>query len=415
MAGSKRVLGLGRAFAMGRKARWLLLISLCSTAGCITIGSQSVTSDPGLGISSGGSGFTDVGMGVGGTELSCSPPTSTTPTFAAQIFDGRSLFARELYTWTTDEQAAQLRKDKLLFSQAAGSGAPFTFLSNAVTGIVNGEQLVQRLSSEFQMGRYAWPEPWATRMGWPGQDPGGQLLRIVLKPEAWVLVALPIGVSAFDGQARPIATSDAFAQPERIGAIYFDTSNDTSSICDSGGGYREFLVGNLAMVQEWSIGTQEIADRVSANVAQLTQFLNTIRSCPETGDPSTWVSAAVCAWGSPLMGLSSGAVGGGGLGGGGLGAGGLGAGGLGAGGFGAAGFDAGGFGGFSVGQAGLGGAELPLGVMPTNGSEEIAYDEAVAIPNANYVAAPAQIAAIIRTLQGDPFELDPLVVKPGSP
>jgi hypothetical protein len=385
----------------------LLLASLCSTAGCIAIGSQTTISDRGPGVSAGGSGFADGGTSFGGTEPSCVPPTSTTPTFAAQIFDGCALFARELYTWTTDEQAAQLRKDKILFSQAAGSGAPFTFLSNAASGSANGDQLEQGLTGEFQMGRYAWPEPWATRMGWPGQDPGGQLLRILLKPEALVLVALPGSVTVFDAQARSVATSDALAQPERIGAIYFDTSNETSGNC--GGGYREFLVGNLAMVQEWSIGTQQIAERVAANVALLTQFLNTTRICPQTGDPATWASIAVCSWGSPLTGLSSAGFGDAGLGRGGLGGGGLG------GGFGGDGFDAGGFGGFGVGQAGFGADLPPISTTPSNGSEEIAYDEALAFANPNYVAAPAQIAAIIDTLQGDPFKLDPLVVTPGSP
>ena len=43
------------------------------------------------------------------------------------------------------------------------------------------------------------------------------------------------------------------------------------------------------------------------------------------------------------------------------------------------------------------------------------YDEALAIPSPNYLPAPAQIATMIETLQGDLFEPDPLVVTPGSP
>ncbi len=360
--------------------------------------------DPGpVGTSFGGSGFTDGSGGFSGTELSCAPPTSTTPTFAAQIFDGHALLGRELYTWTTDEQAAQLRKDQILFSQISGTGAPFTLLSS-VAG--DGYMLAQGLSSVFLKGRYAWPEPWATRMGWPGQDPGGQLLRIVLKPEAWLAVAQAGSVLVFDAQGQPVATSDALAQTDRVGAVYFDTSTQTPGSCGSGGGYREFLVGNLAMIQEWSIGTRPIADRVSANVALLTHFLNNIRSCPNTHDPSSWASTALCAWGSPLAGVGSSGTGAGGFGGGGFG-------GFGGGG---GGFGGNGFGGGSLGLAGFDGSDPQAnGPMPTNGSEEIAYDEALAIPNPNYIAAPAQIAAIIDTLQGDPFKLDPLVVTPGSP
>ncbi|MEO6602169.1 MAG: hypothetical protein ABIQ16_19970 [Polyangiaceae bacterium] len=43
------------------------------------------------------------------------------------------------------------------------------------------------------------------------------------------------------------------------------------------------------------------------------------------------------------------------------------------------------------------------------------YEQALAIPSANYLPFPQQVAAIIQTLQGDLFDPYPLVVKPGSP
>jgi hypothetical protein len=388
MAGSTRVSGLARAVSWSGAGRWALLFGACSIAGCLTLG-QATAPEPGPVGASFGGGVSIGGESFGGTEASCTSPISDTPTFTAQVIDGNALFAREFYSWTTDEQAAQLRKDQILFSQPAGSAAPFTFLNST------GDPIAHALSSAFQMGRYAWPEPWPTRMGWPGQDPGGQLLRIVLKPEAWLAVASEATLVVYDAQARPVAEADVLAHPELVGVIYFDTFS--SSVCGSSTGYREFLLGNLGMVQEWSLGTQQIADRVTANVVQLTQFLNIIRRCPNTGDPSNWAMSAVCSWGSPQEEISSIAIGAGGVGAAGAGAGGAG--------FGGGGFNSGG------GNIGL----QPGGFVSANGSEEVTYDQALAIPSANYMAAPAQIATIIETLQGDSFKLDPLVVTPGSP
>jgi hypothetical protein len=48
-------------------------------------------------------------------------------------------------------------------------------------------------------------------------------------------------------------------------------------------------------------------------------------------------------------------------------------------------------------------------------SELLAYERSLAIPSDNYLPLPERIATMIETLQGDLFELDPLVVKPGSP
>jgi hypothetical protein len=67
-----------------------------------------------------------------------------------------------------------------------------------------------------------------------------------------------------------------------------------------------------------------------------------------------------------------------------------------------------------VGSGG-GGSFEPGPPLPGIGTEELSYDRALALPNANYFAAPAPIAAIIETLAGDLFKPDPWIVTPGSP
>jgi hypothetical protein len=360
---------------------------------------------------------------------------------------------------------------------------PFTLLSNVAIS-PEAAELARALSSAFSMGRYAWPEPWPTRLGPLDQDPGGQLVHVTLKPEAWLAVAAVGNVYVYDAERHTVATADALAQPERIGVIYFDSSRISPGGCEATQGYRGFLLGNLSMIQEWSIGTQQIADRVQSNIDQLTQFLTAIRACPVTTDGATWAQSVLCGWfmqpgadgvsdvsvgtadtGSSGNGGSGGASGGGSSGGGASGSSGggasgssgssgggasgssgggtAGAGGFGGGGAGIAGSNPAGNGGMSAAAAGTSSEDvspLPAGGVPAQGTggavggisssagaagasagadlsatEIGAYGQALASPDADYLAAPAQIATIIETLQGDLFVPDPLVVTPGSP
>ena len=282
----------------------------------------------------------------------------------AQTFDQLAPARRELYSWTTDEQAAALRSDRVLFTkveqEGLGPGYAFAYLSQLATAAINPQQqqLASLLGGElFSKKRYAWSEPWATRMGWPGEDYGGNLLRIVLKPEAWLVVVSGGALIVSDLDNQPVAIDQAILHPERIGAILYvkdaaaggPTCN--SSFIGGGDGYREFILGNLAMVEEWSIGTQEIRARLAANIADLARFFDQIRACPPSTSPVQWNLQVVCDWSLGLSNLDN---------------------------------------------------------------ETLAYERSLAIPSSNYLPDPRQIATLIETLQGDLFEPDPFVVKPGS-
>jgi hypothetical protein len=106
------------------------------------------------------------------------------------------------------------------------------------------------------------------------------------------------------------------------------------------------------MVEEWSLTTQAIRDRLSANIAQLTRFLGAIRSCPSATNPDAWNLSVACAW-----------------------------------------------------------LEAP-GKEYTDVS---AYEQSLAIPSENYLPIPERIAAMIDTLQGDLFDPNPLLVTPVKP
>ncbi|MEI9935945.1 MAG: hypothetical protein WDO69_01845 [Pseudomonadota bacterium] len=386
MVGRSRVLGLERAFAPGAVACLVLGAGAClghdghpeafsdaiEAGGSPLAGFGSAGAVGHVGPSAGGavgaSGST--GGAVGATGQSgiaggcVAPPVVGKAVFAEQIFDNARVARRELFSWTTDEQAAALREDQVLFSQSerrgTGAGYPFEVFQQIAQDETLPEraQLASLLGGElFANARYGWSEPWTTRMGWPGEDYGRNLLRIVLKPEAWVVVAREGDLTVFDLQNQPVSLDQALANPTRLGAIFYEQDEFaggppcSANFSVGSNGYREFIVGNLAMVEEWSLGTQQIRDRLSANIDQLSSFFERVRVCPVTSSAQQWNLRVVCQWDS-------------------------------------------------------GSAEL---------TELSAYEQALAIPSDDYLAVPERIAALIETLQGDLFELDPLVVTPGSP
>jgi hypothetical protein len=262
---------------------------------------------------------------------------------------------RVLYSWTTPEQVEELRRDRVLLTrtETAGLGRGYAFTSIdelAARGTGPANELLARLSSElFTKVRYAWPNAWATRMGWPGEDYGDQLLRIVLKPEAWIVVVSDrVGVAVIDMNNEVVPFEQALAESHRIGAVYFYKvdiqGQDTFSSCS--GGYREFIVGNEAMVEEWSLGTEAIKNQLEEDATLVEGLLESVRASPPPVSPAGFNASVVCQWDHAAY------------------------------------------------------------------SELDAYDRCLSLPSENYAPLPAQLAALSEALRAASFEPDPLVVTP---
>ena len=318
--------------------------------------------------SGGGSGATGSGASGGTGGISISPPPSCTtdpPGLALcdQMVSAQALGYRELYSWTTPEQAAELRAGGRLLvvgqAEAPERGYAFTVIDElAAAGTGPGEALLARLSELFENSRYAWPHPWATRMGWSGESYGGELLRIVLKEEAWIASVRRGAVSVVDLENQPVPLEQALASPERLAAIFFEKDAASGGPeCISGsflyssgsGGYREFIVGSEAMIEEWSLGTAEIRGRLDADIARLRTFFERVRGRSASSADAGWNARVLCAWE---------------------------------------------FGGTA--------------------SEAAVYERSLAIPSDLYAPTPANLAALIETLSGDLFDPNPLVVTPGG-
>lgn len=229
-------------------------------------------------------------------------PTSDAP-FADQVV-AQIGEQRIFYSWTTDEQVAELRAGGELFSRSErpgmGRGLLFTELSAfGEAGASQANELAVVLATEtFAKARFAWTNPWATIMGFPGEEYGNQLLRIELQDEAWIAYFADGNLRVFDQQNTEVPLETALAEPGRIGAIYYQSRAEAGnaycgSFSQGGVGYREFALGNIDMVKRWSLATPEIAERLQADIAELEQLRSLIACFGELND---WTTGVTCSW-----------------------------------------------------------------------------------------------------------------------
>ncbi|HEX7450818.1 MAG TPA: hypothetical protein VF294_00955, partial [Polyangiaceae bacterium] len=185
---------------------------------------------PSTGPSAGGAADGIDTLGSPGPGVTCAAPQVSDPVFAPQILGElvRSPDATyweydkqarsELYAWTTDEQAAALRTSQVLFPSNARANPIAATLQSLSDNSDATAAVAKVLSASLGSSRSAWPEPWALRIGLAGEDPGKNLLRIVLKPEAWVAVVEAGSIQVLNLQNQVVTLADAAASPERLGA-----------------------------------------------------------------------------------------------------------------------------------------------------------------------------------------------------
>jgi len=315
--------------------------------------------------SGGFGGGTTITIAIPMVAPPCQPPIAESAVFAASMIADAAPARRELYTWTTAEQAQEIRAGSVLLtrSERAGSGPGYAvdlltqLAARDATSSTQADQIALAkvlIGKRFEKARYAWTEPWATRVGWPGETYGDQLVRILLRPEAWLARFRYGQVDVLDMNNLPVGMAEALAHPERIAGFFFVKDQEAGgprcngSFRGGGDGYREFIVSNEAMIEEWSIVTAEILARLEADLARLEEFLKRVRSCPVQTDAGIWNTNVVCDW----------------------------------------------------------------PVLPVSFTEIAAYEHALAIPSPGYMPSPAVIASLIDELQASLFEPNPFVFKP---
>src|SRR6478752_4554284 len=219
------------------------------------------------GRSSGGSGGTDIVIVNPDGGFVDPDGCSDTTLFQDQVVRSADIGRqRVFYSWTTSEQVDELRAGGELFSRSErpgmGRGLLFDDLAKyAEPDMYDPERLANLLGTElFAKARFAWTNPWATLLGFPGESYGDQLLRIELKPEAWIASFDATGLRVYDGEGKLLSWEVVMANPERIGAIYYASSAAAGApycgtFSQGAVAFREFALGNLQMVERWSLGT----------------------------------------------------------------------------------------------------------------------------------------------------------------
>lgn len=271
----------------------------------VGVGGELMISLGGSIVEASGGGPVETSGGGGAGPL---PPCAVPGSLLAEQVVSQIGRQRVFYSWTTDEQVAELRAGGPLFSRSEspgkGRGLAMTDLAMFAENAVSLEQLLAGTLADtvFAKARFAWTNPWATVLGWPGETYGNQLLEIELKPEAWIAMFSGNSLLVFDGEGQAVPIAQAQASPGRIGAIFFMASGSPStgacgdgSFSRGGVGFREFVLGSMQMVQSWSLATPAIAARLASDIAALEAFQKDL-PCLPIPDRTAWTDALICAW-----------------------------------------------------------------------------------------------------------------------
>lgn len=211
------------------------------------------------------------------------PPLGPPPTFDAT--DHAHIARTVFWSWTTPEQIAEIRAGGPLFSREArddlGPGHLYTVLASLAEqwrapGAGNDPRLPiveALLDPAYHRGRYTWINPWATCAGYHGESYGDQLLRLELRPDAWLarIFSLDGAVDIVDLANQPVSLERFLAEPKRLAGVYFVSglTGGKGSFGALAGPYREVYIGNRAMVARASLGTEEIRQGMTQAAASL--------------------------------------------------------------------------------------------------------------------------------------------------
>lgn len=225
------------------------------------------------------------------------PPPPTPPTdptldarLAALAVSDDDYYRPILYSWTTPAAIAELRASRTLLVATTTTGG-FVSPFNRALGVLAvtarpGADIAKILRDDRRLARrrYAWPAPFATVLGVGPRAYGNALIRIELRPDAWIGRFSPADPDPFrfvDGAGHRITYADVAASPERIGAIFHVREEAAVP-------YREYVVCNPSMVAAWSVATPEIHAELAAEL-DLVRALRTLAISDAT-------TPAVAAW-----------------------------------------------------------------------------------------------------------------------
>ena len=215
---------------------------------------------------------------------------------AALAVNDAEFYRSVLYTWTTPASVADLRASHVLLVATASSGAFTSPYHRAIDAVASsaapGNEVARILRDDPASARcrYAWPAPYATVRGLGSYSYGTTLIRIELRPTAWIGRFDPAAAEPFtfvDATNTRVPTAAVVAHPERIGAVFHVHVG-------FGVRFREYVVCNPAMIAAWSIATPEIRAELDTEIELVTALREQSWTSIELATPAAtmWSNAA---------------------------------------------------------------------------------------------------------------------------
>lgn len=172
---------------------------------------------------------------------------------------------RDLYTWTSEDQAARIREERTLLWASASEGAVRAPYQRALDELASSRTesgaIARALTDHPRLARrrYAWTTPYGTVLPRGGRSYGPVLVHVRLKRDVWLGRFAPEEDPPFrfsDDRGRPVPARTVLASPERLAAVYHVRSRAR------GGAYREIVLHNESLVERFAIDTRGVRTRV---------------------------------------------------------------------------------------------------------------------------------------------------------
>jgi hypothetical protein len=195
---------------------------------------------------------------------------------------------RVLYTWTRAEQIAELREEPVLLSRSEAASGERSAFDLALEG--DAHPLARHLRQPAHRARrFAWANPWATRMGWPGADYGDRLIRVELRADAWIARFEPVGEPRWevrDAAGAIVRDEDVRRQPWRVAAVYHERHDGPA------GAFREYVLVSQRALSRFLVGHD--AERLRADQAALERLARRLEG--PAGGVDAWTAALPERW-----------------------------------------------------------------------------------------------------------------------
>jgi hypothetical protein len=233
-------------------------------------------------------------------SASADAPRAVQPALETQLaaeLDARGLgddrlVATTVYSWTSESQAAELRRTRTLLTLGADGGSTRSPYQRSLDELAvdphalpSDVALARALTSspDLSARRYAWVSPHGTAIPRGQRSYGPVLLSMTLAEDALFARFAPRERPSFrvvDARGETVDASALLADPSRLASVVHVRDDDPH------GPYREIIVHGgrtRSAVQCWSMGTSAVSARIEADrilVSRLRRVARPRRALP---------------------------------------------------------------------------------------------------------------------------------------